>query len=202
MSKKAVIISIAAVLLIAGGVATGLWVFRDVINPPVQNNANFEPDRSVDYGACRILTKDTIKAELGDVAKDLKDGFDSGKVFYSDGIESQYCSYDFASDTAAGNFKVEVIMKNTEAGIEEATQLLSDDDAFTEVSVGGATGFYRETTDQTLLDSPRVTHFTLTFFEGTTQYALSINLPEDSTTFDTESATQALTSLGAGIEQP
>lgn len=201
MSKKAIIISIAAAVIIASGVAAGLWFFRDVVNAPSQNTANFEPDRSADYGACQLLTKDQIKRALGNVANDLRNGFDSGRVFYSEGLESQYCSYDFAADAAAGNFKAEVIMKNTEAGIDEATQLLQRDELVTEVSVDNAPAFYRQFTDQLQLDSPKITHFTVTFFDGTTQYTLSVNLPEGSTAMTDDLAQEALASLATDLKQ-
>lgn len=197
MSKKIIIIiSIAAVIIIASGIFLTLWFTqRETTQAPAPDATVVVPDYSEDYGACTLVTKDQITSALGSVADTLKDAYDSGKLFYSENVKAQYCSYDFTDKAEDGNFRAEVSVYITEANADATEDLLKTDTTLTMIPLDSGDGFYRSYTDQKDPEAAPVKHFTLTFFADASQYTLSINQLESSVTFNDMSATKALITL-------
>jgi len=197
MSKKIIIIiSIVAVIIITSGIFLALWLSqREATQAPVPDATVVVPDHSEDYGACTLVTKDQITRALGSIADTLKDPYNSGKLFYSENVKAQYCSYDFTDKAEDGSFRAEVSVYSTEADAEATTNLLETDATLAIVPLDSGDGFYRSYTDQKDPDASPVKHFTLTFLTGASQYTLSINQLESGVTFDDTSATKALITL-------
>lgn len=207
ISKKSLVItlvSIGAVLLIAGGTLFALWLAQPKSSDTDKNTdpTVVVPDLSKDYGACSLLTKNEIAAEFSDAATDLQDGYNSGRLFYDSEVEAQYCSYDFTSDPANGTFKAEVTVYKSQADSDAIEVLLAEDTTKEEITFNNGSAFYSSDVDQLAPNSPEIEHFVLTFFEGARQYTFSINQPADTTTFDDASAQTVLVTLAgaANIE--
>lgn len=192
--------SIMGVILFASATILVLWLVQPKETDTKKDDPSIiVPDLSRDYGACQLLNKDTIKTSLGDIASDLKDGDNSGRLFYSEGVEAQYCSYDLASTPTAGNFKVEVSVYKNSSDAEEIKTLLADDTEKESIALTNDTGFYWSYSDKADQSSPDVQHFVVTWFSDEKQYTLSINQPVEEATIDDTQAKEYLTALANAI---
>ncbi len=195
-----VIISVIGAMLVAAATVFILWLTQPkAVEPPKDTSSTIVPDLSKDYGACQLLTKDTIKTALGSKAADLQDGSNSGRLHYSAGVEGQYCSYDFTNNPANGTFKAEVSVYQGSADAQAIMALLADDTTKESLSLTNGDGFYSSNVDKVSQDSPEVQHFVLTFFSQEKQYTLSINQPRETVTFDDTSAKAALVTLANSV---
>lgn len=193
MSKKIIITSIIAVIVVAGGVVGGLWFLNKPVESPVGKNdpSVIVPDLSEDYGACKMLTNDQIKTALGTPADNLGDGVNSGRVFSQGNTKTQNCLYSLATEASKNNFKSEVAIYTDQAFFDTTKKALAEDKTMTPASVGSHQGFFYSNIDT----ESKIKQFTLMFLEGLNMYSLSITQPSDTTAFDDASAKSVLTIL-------
>jgi len=107
MNKKAIIISIAAILAIAGITTAVIIFFKG--NPAVQEAApptsvgnDISLEETPAYKACEIVPTDTIKTVLGSKLVKLTDGVRAGAVA-PNGETAEGCEYTFTSPQSSKN---------------------------------------------------------------------------------------------------
>lgn len=202
MSKKAIIISIIAVVVVAGVAVAALWWFNNQTKAPIVSNdpnqtETIVPDLSKDYGACDLLTKDTIKSAIGGSADNLGDGFNSGRIYAQNGAESQYCRYPFdESNEANSNFTVEIYIFKDQADLDYILASYKDDKTVKPVTGLGENAVSHES-DLTDLGRHQ---FSVVFYKGLNQYTLTITQPISSSNFTADTAIRSLTTLAGEIK--
>lgn len=198
--KKRIIISIVAIVLVAGIVVGLLFLFKKPTTSTADETkiTKLSPDLSVDYGACKLLDKTTITPALGNIADNLQGPDNMGRVHILNGDESQICVYGFEkggtiedSFNIANSFNVEVYTHKNQASLSLAKESIVPGQQ-TVKDVGESAVFYSINSD---LDN-KVT-YTLVVYIDLRHYSYTINVPKDSLAFTEESALTALQSIAA-----
>jgi len=203
MSKKVIIISVASVILIAGAVFGALYFIKKSSTPSEQApvaEAKTTPDLSVNFGACDLLNKETIKTALGAVAKDLQGPGDMGRAFLKGGDQSQVCVYSFVGDANFDNnfnqtnsFNVEVFVHASQSSIDTLKTAVSD--GKTVVTGIGDGAVYYSRADQAVTYQS----FTLIVYSGLKHYTYNISIPKSDTRLNADSARTALESIAKSV---
>ena len=193
MSKKIIILSIIAFIVVVGAVVGTLWFIN---NNPWATNTKVDPtavvpDLTEDYGACNMLTKDQIVSALGSSANNLGDAYNSGRIFSQGDTRSQFCRFSLGDNAETSNFKSMVTIYSQQHFIDDAAKAFNDDTTVTKVAVNGNDGFFYIKKDEL----QKTERFELTFYKGMNQYTFTLTQPLDSTMFNESSAKTALTTL-------
>jgi hypothetical protein len=207
MSKNAVIISIIAVLVIAGGVVGGLYLFKykpgdAAYDPtgPAKAGTVLVADTSKDFNATTLLSKDAVKSALGAVAVNLEGPNNLGIVNAGEGGESQTAVYPFISGGTIDNsynvtnaFSLEVFQHKDKASVDSLISV-KQDTAVDVTGLGDSAWFI----DNNTAGTP-TTSYSLIVVSGTKHYTFKISQPAEETTFTLESAKTALTTIASEL---
>lgn len=217
---RRIIISLAVVLVAAGGVIGGLY-WWDILNPSVktppavteevQNDGiNFVVDDSVDYGACKLLNRDVIQAAFGEAAR-LEDAANLGRLQTapkpgSDNValtvDTQECVFAFVpGGTTKNGFNyanglsvgVNVYPTRNDAQIDLMVVRRISQIVSTD-DFPRESVFYRVAPAS---DTTTSTSFILTVFKDLKKYTFAIRQPADKTTFTQDSAKTVLIKLAS-----
>jgi len=199
-----IIISAAAVIVIAGLVVVGLLVFGKKSDTTTKDTKPvLVADTSKDFGACTLLTKEKLKSALGSPASKLQgpDNMGLGRVSGNassnvKGDQSQRCIYSFVSGGTIDNafnadngFAVEVYVHKDQASVT-AYQAIKNPIAVEVTGIGDAAEYLSSNTaDEKLIRS------TLVVFVGLRHYSFTISQPADAATFTSETAKAALETI-------
>lgn len=210
MSKKAIIISIISIIVVAGGVV-GILLFvkaQQTAAPSVDNATTLKADLSKDYGACTILDKNFVKSTLGEPANDLQGPDNVGRIYSPNGDESQLCVYSFIGggtiDNAfnqANGFSTEVYVFKDEAN-KTAYKEVVDLTKGAVKGVGDAATFTYVTQDTAASPGSPVfkqTKATLKVYSALKIYTYTITQPTESSSFDEQSAKDALLTIAKSV---
>lgn len=202
MSKKALIIGIVVVLLVAIGTTTVLFLIK---NNTASNQTKLipngtTPDLSVDYGACDLLSTDTIKSILGLGSDNLFAGFDTGKGSSGGGDSAQNCVYGFkdkviviSNDMLLDTFYTTVYIFGDDARKDAARNVYDSGDVI--LGLGDKAAFF-EKSGETL----DYTNYEVRVGNGLLDYSFSIRQSKDSTLFTSASAKSKLTELAKSVD--
>lgn len=221
MSKKLIIISIVAVIIIIGTTVGVLYAIKpptktetDEQSSAPQGGPVYVVDTSKDYGACAQLEKQIVKDALGDVADNLQGPDNAGRAGRVQTIEggpegtvsmdSQTCVYGFVSGgTVQNGFNADngfsVVASQLEAQ-KDHDQLLKNyqEDVFFESIDGIEDGaFYKAVTGK----GYDISTFELVVIDGLKAYTYTINQPAKKTTFTIESAKTALQKIASSLDE-
>ena len=207
MSKKAIIISIIAVLIVAGIVVGGLYLFKykpgdAAYDPtgPAKPGTVLTADTSKDFNATTLLSKDTVKSALGTAAANLEGPNNLGFVHAKDGGESQTAVYPFVSGGTIDNsynvtnaFSFEVYQHTDKASVD-ALIAVKPSTAVDITSLGDKAWFIENKT----AGAP-TTSYSLLVVSGTKHYTFRISQPANAATFTLDSAKSALTTIASSL---
>jgi len=180
MNKKAIIISIAAILAIAG-ITTGIIVFFRG-NPATQQVA---PETSIGndvsledtptYKACEIVPTETIKKVFGDKLAKLTDGTRSGAVA-PNGENAEGCDYTYTSPKSDKN-TLTIQVYQTGAGKTNAANTPMGDPTW--FVIPGVTIEYTALYKHVEDTNANTQHFLLSVMTPTKYYLYTISQPID-----------------------
>lgn len=194
MSKKIIILSIIAFIVVVAGVVGALWLINNNTSDKPTEKVDptvVVPDLTEDFGACNLLTNEQVASTLDVPVADLGEAYNSGRIFSQGGTKSQFCRYSLGSDAETNNFKSEVTVYPDQDSAGSSADAMAEDDTMSSVKLDTADGFFYKMSDEL----SNVDKFNLTYFNDLNQYTLSITQPSDSTSFDSTSAKAALVSL-------
>jgi hypothetical protein len=207
MSKKAVLISIIVVLIIAGVVVGGLYLFMykpgdAAYDPtgPAKPGTVLTVDTSKDFNATTLLSKDAVKSALGTAAVNLEGPNNLGLVNAGNGGESQTAVYSFIPGGTIDNsfnvtnaFTFEVFQHKDKASVDSI--LAAKADTSVDVTGLGDSAWFIE---NNTVEAP-TTSYNLIVVSGTKQYTFRISQPSDAVTFTSASAQTALTTIASQL---
>lgn len=199
MTRKKIIISIIIVIVITVGTVAALYFFK-LLAPSNTDEVTAVPDLAEDYGACDLLTTESIKDALGTPANSLKDGFDTGRIRASSDSQAQSCVYGLTDQVTAitetmllDSFYTTVYLYGNEANKTDADSFY--DDAEMVDGIGEQAGFSIKTDDEATY-----TDYELRVNSDLRYFSFSIRTSPDSTLFTESSAQEALTSLAKLVD--
>lgn len=156
-------------------------------NPPEENAIELSQKKE-DLGACTMVSKDTIKAELGAAAATLSGPQDTGVTGLGDGDKGQTCIYPFLDGGSVYNsFYIDVASYASQATFDEVTQYSSDGIT---VDVGDVAYFTRSEPI-----TSKSTELSLKVQKDKKVILFVISQPTASMTFTNETAQSALTKI-------
>ena len=206
MRKKTIIISVIAVVVVAGIATAVLLLVRGVNNKSMDSDddryatTKTIPDPTKDYGACDLLTTTAIKSALGTSADKLATGFNAGKGLVGNGDTEQSCVYGLSKQVTeisalmlTDSFYTTVYVYKDQAS--KTADTTSYDNSIPVDGIGDKAGFFTSV-DQTL----KTTEYSLRVDVGLRYYAFAIRQTTSTKTFDETSALAALTTLAKSID--
>lgn len=206
MNKKIVIISLVAVIVVAGGVVGGLYLVnnagKSAYDPtgPAQPGAVLTADLSKDLGATSLVSLDTIKSALGSTAANVTGPYDLGRVNGRDGGESQTAVYPFgAAGTIedgygiANALSIELYIYKDKAAVDTILAAIPQDS--TPISGIGDRAWLIESR----ADGAEYVSYTLRVVSGLKQYSYKISQPTGSATYKLASASAALNTIAKSV---
>lgn len=206
MHKKTIIISVIAVVVVAGIATAVLLLVRGANNKSMASDddryatTKTIPDPTKNYGACDLLTTADIKTALGTSADKLAAGFNAGKGIVGNGDTAQNCVYglskevtEISSSMLTDSFYTTVYVYKDQAS-KTADTAAYDNSAPVE-GIGDKAGFFTSV-DQTL----KTTEYSLRVDVGLRYYGFAIRQTSSTKTFDETSALAALTMLAKSVD--
>jgi hypothetical protein len=201
MSRNKIIISLTIIVAVAIVTPVTLYVINNVLKPASPSVSTVTtPDLEEDYGACDLLTVDSIKEALGTPASSLQAGFDTGRVRVSTDSQAQNCVYGLNEEVTAiteemltDSFYTTVYLYGT-----DENKTLGDvfyEDADEVEGVGDKAGFSVVTNDVS-----GYVDYELRVDYGLRYFSFSIRLSSDSAAFIESSAKSALTELADSVD--
>jgi hypothetical protein len=198
MSKKAIIISLIAMLVVAGGVVGALVLYKN----PLASTFGTDPsvplaaDTSKDYGACTLLDNATILSALGVSSADLYGPNNMGRIYSHLGDESQTCVYSFVPGGTIDNgfhiensLSVEVYVYKNQSTKDKVVI----DPNYTPAVVTGVAD--SATFAGIKSDDPSASQYVLKAVSGLKTYTFTLTKPTDGNTFTDSSARTALETI-------
>lgn len=206
MSKKTIIISVVAVVVVAGIATAVLLLVRGASNKGMDTDddryatTKTIPDPTKNYGACDLLTTTSIKSALGASADKLAAGFNAGKGIVGDGDTAQNCVYglskqvtEISTTMLTDSFYTTVYVYKDQAS--KTADTAAYDNSTSVEGIGDKAGFFTSV-DQAL----KTTDYSLRVDVGLRYYAFAIRQTTSTKTFDETSALAALTTLSKSID--
>lgn len=206
MNKKIVIISLVAVIVVAGGVVGGLYLVnnagKSAYDPtgPAQPGTVLTADLSKDLGATSLVTIDTIKSALGSAAANVTGPYNLGRVNGRDGGESQTAVYPFG---AAGTIEdgygitnalsIELYIYKDKAAVDTILAAIPQDS--TPVTGVGERAWLVENR----AEGAEFVSYTLHVVSGVKEYSFKISQPTASATYKLASAAAALNTIAKSV---
>ena len=206
MLKNKIILSIIIIVAIAIVSPVVLYVVNSALNTATTSTNTQEgsvtttPDLEEDYGACDLLSTDSIKDTLGEPANSLQAGFDTGRVRVSTDSQAQNCVYGLnervtaiTDDMLTNSFYTTVYLYGT-----DENKIIGDAyyrDADTVEDIEDKAGFAVRTNDES-----KYVEYELRVDSGLRYFSFSIRLPKDSTSFTASSAKSALIELAKTVD--
>lgn len=214
MNKKIIIFSIVGVVLIAAAsVATLLLVRRPVAAPapavaaynpsgPASKTVVYAADTSKDFGACKLIPKQTIKDTLGVPATELQGPDDLGLIHIKGGDDSQLCVYAFVSGgtfknnfNSENSFTVEVYQHVDQASLDATKSTKLGGVASTPIAGIGDKAEFVSVTDTSLKRQQSI----LRVFSKLKHYKYTITQPTTTITVTPKVAQANLTTLATSV---
>lgn len=202
MSKKAIIIGIITVLVVAVGTTAVLYFIKNNTssNNPSTPVAETVPDLSANYGACDLVTKDLIQSNLDIASVSLFDGFDTGKGNLGGGDTAQDCVFGFnkqvteiSPDMFTNSFYTTVHVFADQAQKTAGDSVYEGADIIP--GIGDKAAFFEESGEA--LD---YTNFEVRVSKGLRVFSFSIRQSKDSTLFTSVTAKSKLAELAKTVD--
>ena len=202
MSKKAIIIGIVTVLVVAVGTTAVLYFIKNNTSSDTSSTAVPEtvPDVSANYGACNLVTKDAIRSNLGIESNALFDGFDTGKGNIGGGDTSQDCVFGFNKKVT--QISADMFMDSFYTTIHvyaDQAQKTAGDSVYEEADIipgiGDKAAFFEKSSE--LLD---YTNFEVRVNKDLRYFSFSIRQSKDSTLFTAATAKSKLAELAKTVD--
>lgn len=196
MNKKVIIISIIAVILIAGGVVAFLFFTKqssnfDPTGPPVAV-VPLAADLSRDLKACTTVSKADVQSALGATAGSLQGPDNMGLISTKSGEQSQVCVFAFVTGGTIndsfniGNaFSIEVFEHKDQASVDKDKTAKS---VATVSGIGDAAYFFNTSTETTVRHELKV-------YSGLKHYTFTLAQPADQSAFSDSTARAALEAI-------
>lgn len=207
MSKKAIFISIITVLIVAGVVVGGLYLFKykpgdTAYDPtgPAKPGTVLVADTSKDFNATTLLSLEKVKEALGAPAASLEGPYNLGFVHAKDDGESQTAVYPFTTGGNIDNsynvtnaFSFEVFQHKDKASVD-ALIAVKPSTAVDVASLGDSAWFVENKTSGT-----PSTSYALIVVSGTKHYTFRISQPSSATTYTSATVKTALTTIASEL---
>lgn len=204
MNKKVIIISITAVVVVAGLAVAALSFFRQDTNKAAAPSGAAIPltaDTSKDFGACELVQKDDIAFAFGDVASSLQGPDNVGLISDNKG-QAQMCVYSFipggnieTSFNANNGFSVEVYEFSDQAGLDDELDVISALPGVTAVENLGESALHRTIDGEGQLNTKHL----LYVYKGLKKYTFAVSQPADAVTITPASARSALETIARDV---
>lgn len=200
MSRNKIIISIIIIIVVA--IVSPMILY--VVNRPAPSTNTTSkvttPDLEEDYGACDLLTVDSIKETLGAAANSLQTGFDTGRVRVDSDSQAQNCVYGLNEKVTAiteemltDSFYTTVYLYGSEENKISGDVFYKDADAVE--GIEDKAGFSVRTNDVS-----RYVEYELRVNSGLRYFSFTIRLSTGSTAFNESSAKSALSELATNVD--
>lgn len=204
--KTRIIIMVAIILAILSGVAfAALWLLPQLNNKASTDNSTAEssvsepkPDLSQDYGACNLVTLETVQKNLSGVSSTITGPFNAG-LAGSAISSSQVCVYSFDSSATyaegvfnrINSFSIETYEIDTLETKNGILQFIPAEDRI-ESTLGDTVIFTSLISNENNKD---YTQYVLQVYKGLKFYSFQISRPSSDISIDVDTARDSLVGI-------
>lgn len=201
VTKKRVLIGIITIVAV-GALTTGILYFLRPSTPsgPGLSTSNETlPDTSVNYGACSLVSVDSIKSSLGKTATTITEGFNTGRGYEKNGDSAQNCVYGLSKEVTSiseemfnDSFYTTVYVYGSEGSKDADIDVYTSNTVVTGI---GDKAVFINSSDDTL----KTTKYELRVASGIRYFAFTIKQATDSALLES-SALTALKELASNVD--
>ena len=212
-----ILISIAGVVVVAGGVVAGLTAFvgndsktaetsnatkpvnNDLVETdPAKQELNTTPDLSKDLGACTTVTKASVVSAIGSSVVLVGEPTNRGYGKEGVGTGSQSCTFALSDKDAINDrLSVSVTVFENDETLAVSKQAYVDAEKIQNI---GEVAYFQTNSTPASSVTPAQNDYSIAVFKGMKLYAFTIAQPAEDDAFTSASAKIALTSISTSAK--